>query len=91
VEAYPEFSAKAAVLCSHLLANHPLPDGNKRTAYLCLREFVARNGRSWHTASVDDTVAMIEGFAAGTVSELQLQAWIDERMSGGTLPVVESD
>lgn len=81
VEAYPDFSAKAAVLCSHLVWNHPLPDGNKRTAYLCLREFVARNGHTWHTARADDTVSMIEGLAAGRVSEQQLRSWIEDRIA----------
>ena len=27
VEAYPDFITKAAVLCWHLVRNHPLPDG----------------------------------------------------------------
>jgi death on curing protein len=83
VEAYPEFSAKAAVLCSRLVRNHPLPDGNKRTAYLCLREFVERNGYEWHPPkdAVEETVRIIEGLAAGTVSELELQAWIEERLA----------
>jgi death-on-curing protein len=27
VEAYPDFETKAAVLCWHLVKNHPLPDG----------------------------------------------------------------
>ena len=30
VEAYPDLETKAAVLCWHLVKNHPLPDGNKR-------------------------------------------------------------
>lgn len=34
VEAYPDFETKAAVLCWHLVKNHPLPDGNKRCAFL---------------------------------------------------------
>jgi death-on-curing protein len=33
VEAYPDFATKAAVLCWHLVKNHPLPDGNKRCAF----------------------------------------------------------
>jgi death on curing protein len=32
---YPDLSTKAAVLCSRLVRNHPLPDGNKRVAYSC--------------------------------------------------------
>jgi death on curing protein len=80
VEAYPEFAAKAAILCARIVANHPLPDGNKRTGYLCLREFVARNGYEWHRAEDDETVTVIEGVAAGTVSEPELQHWIEQRL-----------
>ncbi len=29
-EFYPTFAEKAAVLCHHIIRNHPLPDGNKR-------------------------------------------------------------
>ena len=36
VEFYPDFANKAAILCWHLIRNHPLPDRNKRTAFLCL-------------------------------------------------------
>ena len=34
VEFYPDVVDKAAVLCVRLARNHPLPDGNKRVAYL---------------------------------------------------------
>jgi death on curing protein len=82
VDAYPDFAAKTAVLCWHLVRNHPLPDGNKRTGYLCMREFIARNGHEWHRPhdDVDDTVRVIERVAAGVTTELQLQAWIEERL-----------
>jgi len=46
-ELYPNFETKAAVLCWHLVRNHPLPDGNKRAAFLSLVEFVRRNGHEW--------------------------------------------
>ena len=35
VEAYPDFATKAAVLCWHLVKNHPLPDGNKHAPLGC--------------------------------------------------------
>jgi death-on-curing protein len=81
VEAYPDFADKAAVLCSRLIRNHPLPDGNKRTGYLCLREFVARNGHAWHPAGDDETAEVIERVAAGTMSERALRDWIIDRLS----------
>ena len=44
---YPDFVDKAAVLCVRLAKNHPLPDGNKRAAWVSLRLFVEINGWSW--------------------------------------------
>jgi death-on-curing protein len=35
---YPDPAVKAAILCSRLVRNHPFPDGNKRVAYLAMRE-----------------------------------------------------
>jgi death on curing protein len=36
---YPAFVDKAAVLAVRLAKNHPLPDGNKRAAWVALRIF----------------------------------------------------
>ena len=41
VEFYPDLVAKARVLLVHLAKDHPLPDGNKRAAYLAMIEFLA--------------------------------------------------
>ena len=84
MEAYPEFTQKAAVLAWHLIRDHPLPDGNKRMGYLVLLEFVARNGRSWRVhpaAEEDETVALFEGIAAGNVSRDELQAWLERHLA----------
>ncbi|HZO96246.1 MAG TPA: type II toxin-antitoxin system death-on-curing family toxin [Gaiellaceae bacterium] len=72
VELYPDVIDKAAVLCVRLARNHPLPDGNKRVAYLALVEFLARNAIEWLPPSVDATVATVERVAAGTISEREL-------------------
>jgi len=83
VEAYPEFAEKAAVLAWHLIRNHPMPDGNKRTGFLCLLEFVARNGRSWRVQPFeeeDETVALFEGVAGGSVSRAELTEWLDSHL-----------
>lgn len=76
MEFYPDVTDKAAVLCLRLARNHPLPDGNKRVAYLALVEFLARNGIEWIPPSVEETVATIEGVAAGRVSEAELADWL---------------
>jgi death on curing protein len=83
VNFYPDFVDKAAVLCTRIVRNHPLPDGNKRTAFLALVEFVERNGRVWTDSEGDpeESVAMIEAVAAGTVTEAQLAAWIRSRVT----------
>src|SRR5262245_49006514 len=65
VEVCPAFAAKAAIHCVRLVAYHPFPDGNKRTAYDTMREFIDRNGRVWtHPGGdLDATAAMIERLA----------------------------
>lgn len=45
-EFYPDFRTKAGVLGYRLARHHCLPDGNKRTAFLALVEFVERNGHA---------------------------------------------
>lgn len=81
VELYPDFHVKAAVLCSRIVRNHPLPDGNKRTAYLAMREFVERNGHIWTTGDQDETADTIERLAAREIDEEQFAAWVAERIS----------
>jgi death-on-curing protein len=44
---YPDFADKAAVLVVRLARNHPLPDGNKRAAWVSLRAFIDINGWRW--------------------------------------------
>jgi len=80
VEFYPDVIDKAAVLCVRLARNHPLPDGNKRVAYLALVEFLAPNRIEWSPPSAEETVTMIEGVAAGGVTERELADWL--RASG---------
>jgi death-on-curing protein len=80
VEFYPDMIDKAAVLCVRLARNHPLPNGNKRVAYLSLLEFLARNGIIWEPTPVDETVATIEGVAAGQITEHELAEWLRARL-----------
>ena len=81
VEAYPDFATKAAVLCWHLVKNHPLPDGNKRCAFLATIEFVERNGGTWIPApgDPDETDGMIRGIASSGVSQVEFRDWIAQR------------
>lgn len=81
-EAYPDFATQAAVLCWHLVKNHPLPDGNKRCAFLATVEFVERNGRAWLSApgDPDETDRVIRAVAGGEMSEEDFGAWIAQRV-----------
>lgn len=81
VEAYPDFETKAAVLCWHLVKNHPLPDGNKRCAFLATVEFIERNGRTWMPApgDPDETDQVIRGVASSELSQADFRAWIAAR------------
>ena len=81
VEAYPDFETKAAVLCWHLVKNHPLPDGNKRCAFLATVEFLERNGRTWIPAPGDpeETDRVIRGIASSEISEVEFRNWIAQR------------
>ena len=81
VEYYPCFEDKAAAMAFQLIKGHPLTDGNKRAGYVCLLEFVRRNGYEWahpkhDGVERDETVAMIVGVAAGTVSQEEFRDWI---------------
>lgn len=85
IELYPNFADKAAVLCERVCNNHALLDGNKRVAYECLREFVARNGYDWSEPAddwpdSDETVKVIWGVASGRVDKAELAGWIRDRI-----------
>jgi death-on-curing protein len=85
VELFPTFDAKAAIYCARLVTYHPLPDGNKRTAYDVMIEFVERNGRTWtHPArGLDETAEMIERLAGEPppLAEKDFRAWVARRIS----------
>lgn len=84
-EFYPDIATKAAILCSRIIRNHPLPDGNKRLGYLCAIEFVERNGFRWEPPtgdqpSGDETAAVIEAVAAREMEEADFAKWVRERV-----------
>jgi death-on-curing protein len=74
---YPDFVDKAAVLLARLARNHPLPDGNKRAAWVSLRVFVAMNGWEWRPMpTVDDAEQAVLAVAAGEWDEERTAAWL---------------
>lgn len=80
IEFYPELERKAAVLLEHLVKNHPLPDGNKRTAYATMWMFITINGSTWTLEDPDEIVPMIIGVASGEISTEGLTEWISSNI-----------
>lgn len=84
---YPDFIDKAAVLIVRLARNHPLPDGNKRAAWVALRLFVDIN--SWHwdpTPTVDDAEAAVGAIAAGEWDEASAADWLRSHLQPDPTP-----
>jgi len=78
-DAYPALIEKAAVLVEHLARNHPLPDGNKRCAFLAVERFLAANGRPIQEADPDTDVPMVERIAAGEARPNEIVSWLENR------------
>jgi death on curing protein len=72
---YPTLLDKAAVLCVRIARNHPLPDGNKRLAWVTMVVFLDLNGVQLHRAD-DDAVRTMLAVAAGQMTEEQLAEWL---------------
>lgn len=79
VEAYPTLVEQAAVLLEHLAKNHPLPDANKRAAFLLTARFLDANGLAWGQADADTDAGLVERVAGGEASHEQVVDWIRER------------
>lgn len=76
-EFYPDFIDKAAVLITRLARNHPLPDGNKRTAWVALRLFIEINDWTWnHVPPVDEAEHAVLAITAGDWTEQQTADWL---------------
>lgn len=78
---YEDPAERAAICCSRIIRNHPLPDGNKRLGYECMREMLERSGIPWPRPSedVDEIASTIEGLAARTISEQEFVSWVKWR------------
>lgn len=77
----PQFVDKAAVLIVRLARNHPLPDGNKRAAWVSLRLFVEINGWAWDPKpSIDEAEAAVLAVAGGNWDETTTAAWLSEHL-----------
>ena len=78
-DAYPSLVEKATVLVEHLARNHPLPDGNKRAAFLSVWLFLEVNGRPFAGEDAESDVPMVEQIAAGEATPNEIAEWLEKR------------
>jgi death-on-curing protein len=67
-EAYPDLFGKAAALLQGLAINHPLFDGNKRTAWLSCVTFLALNGVELRP-DIDGAERLVIGVTTGDIAD----------------------
>jgi death-on-curing protein len=75
----PDLADLAASLAYGLARNHPFVDGNKRTAHVCYRVFVALNGGTVVASDEAKYVAMLS-LADGSLSESEFAAWLRQHI-----------
>ncbi len=75
----PDAAALAAAYAHRLARSHAFADGNKRTAWVTARLFLADNGFRPRFDPAD-AVRTMETVAAGTRSEQELAEWFRQRI-----------
>ena len=75
----PDLADLAASLAFGLARNHPFVDGNKRTAHVCYRVFLALNDVELE-ASAEEKYAAMMGLAEGKLAETDFAAWLRPRL-----------
>lgn len=80
---YPDPAQRAAIVCARIVRNHPLPDGNKRTGYLCMRMQLEAAGLTFDhpDGDQDKTADIIEALAARTLPEDEFVEWVKAQTS----------
>ncbi|SEB07290.1 type II toxin-antitoxin system death-on-curing family toxin [Rubrimonas cliftonensis] len=76
----PDAADLAAAYAYGIAKNHGFVDGNKRTAWIAARLFLADNGYRLLFDKLD-AIRTMEGVAGGAVSEAALATWFRDRMS----------
>jgi death-on-curing protein len=71
--------AMAAKYAYSLASNHPFADGNKRTAYICMRLFLKLNGYDI-SADGKEKIHLMTSIASGTMSVEAITAWLNDHL-----------
>lgn len=75
----PDLADLAASLGFGLARNHPFVDGNKRTAHVCYRVFLALNGANT-VASEEEKYVTTLALADGSLSEADFATWLRQHI-----------
>jgi len=75
----PDLAALAASLAFGLARNHPFVDGNKRTAHVCYRVFIALNDAELVATEEEKYIAMLS-LAEGSLEEAAFADWLRPRI-----------
>jgi death-on-curing protein len=77
-EFYVGVATKAAILCSRVVRNHALVDGNKRVGFVLMLDFIARNGAVWTepAGGQDEIAETIRQLAASELAEPLFAEWV---------------
>jgi len=76
----PDAADLAATYAYGLARNHGFADGNKRTAWVLARIFLADNGYTL-TFETLNAIRIVEKLAAGELTQDELAAWFRERLT----------
>ena len=75
----PDAAQLAAAYAYGLARNHGFSDGNKRTAWVIARVFLADNAIQLAFSEID-AIHTMQAVASGTLDEQQLAVWFRQRM-----------
>lgn len=75
-----DMCALAAAYAFGLARNHPFTDGNKRTAWVLARLFLALN-KVQIAFTPEEAIRMVLGLASGSLTEAEVADWFRGRLS----------
>ena len=78
-DAYPTLSLKAAAIVHSVINNHPMVDGNKRSAWVILNFFLVKNNRAL-SATQDEAYSFIISIAENRIELEEIAAWLEDHM-----------
>ena len=76
---YPSLADKATALAYSLVMNHPFADGNKRTGYGAMMQFLSRNGYTISGPLAEHESAFLR-LAAGELDREAFLVWVRDRI-----------